>query len=105
MDPSAESLMNLAYLHDRLPTSQDVLHGLAEIEAALAEERKSPRLRQAFFGYGNFVAAIGLFFILSPSNTAGGTGSNITVLTFRKILPPQAVRPPLFEIPNITSCH
>ncbi|KAF8488825.1 hypothetical protein F5888DRAFT_1870121 [Russula emetica] len=36
---SNEALKNLAYLRRRLPSFQDILHELAKIEAALAEER------------------------------------------------------------------
>ncbi|KAF8469802.1 general substrate transporter [Russula ochroleuca] len=62
---SKEALINLAYLRRRLPSSQDVLHELAEIEAALAEERDAARLglRDAFFGRGNFPRFFIAFFI------------------------------------------
>ena len=64
-----EALMNLAYLRRRLPSSQDVLHELAEIEAALAEEREARAhlgLREAFLGRGNlprFFIAFFIFFL------------------------------------------
>ncbi len=63
---SSEALKNLAYLRRRLPSSQDVLHELAEIEAALAEEREVRDhlgLREAFFGRGNFPRFLIAFFI------------------------------------------
>jgi hypothetical protein len=41
MGRSNEPLKNLAHLRRRLPSSQGVLHELAEIEAVLAEERKA----------------------------------------------------------------
>jgi MFS family permease len=60
-----EALTNLAYLRRRSPSSNDVLHELAEIEAALAEERDAARLglREAFFGRGNFPRFFIAFFI------------------------------------------
>ena len=63
---SNEALKNLAYLRRRLPSSKDVLHELAEIEAALAEEREARAhlgLREAFFGRGNFPRFLIAFFI------------------------------------------
>ncbi|KAN0107451.1 General substrate transporter [Russula decolorans] len=63
---SNEALKNLAYLRRRLPSSQDVLHELAEIEAALAEEREARAhlgLREAFVGRGNFPRFLIAFFI------------------------------------------
>jgi MFS family permease len=61
-----EALENLAYLRRRLPSSQDVLHELAEIEAALAEEREARAhlgLQEALFGRGNFPRFLIAFFI------------------------------------------
>jgi MFS family permease len=66
---SNEALENLAYLRRRLPSSQDVLYELAEIEAALAEEREARAHlgpREAFFGRGNlprFLIAFFIFFL------------------------------------------
>jgi MFS family permease len=66
---SNEALKNLAYLRRRSPSSQDVLHELAEIEAAIAEEREARAhlgLREAFFGRGNlprFLIAFFIFFL------------------------------------------
>jgi hypothetical protein len=66
---SADALANLAYLRKRSPNSPDVLHELAEIEAALAEEREARTnfgLREAFFGRGNsvrFLIAFSIFFL------------------------------------------
>jgi hypothetical protein len=63
---SAEALVNLAFLRKRSPDSQDVLHELAEIEAALTEEREAHTnlgLREAFLGRGNFSRFLVAFFI------------------------------------------
>ena len=66
---SNEALKNLAYLRRQLSSSPDVLHELAEIEAALAEEREvraNLGLREAFFGRGNFprfLIAFVIFFL------------------------------------------
>jgi MFS family permease len=63
---SAEALVNLAFLRKRSPDSHDVLHELAEIEAALAEEREARTnlgLREAVFGRGNFARFLIAFFI------------------------------------------
>jgi len=62
----AEALVNLAFLRKRSPDSQDILHELAEIEAALTEEREARTnlgLREAFFGRGNFTRFLIAFFI------------------------------------------
>ncbi|KAH9021305.1 general substrate transporter [Lactarius pseudohatsudake] len=62
----AEAHVNLAYLRRRQPDSEEVLHELAEIEAALAEERvarASLGLREAFFERGNFLRFLIAFFI------------------------------------------
>jgi Sugar (and other) transporter len=63
---NVEALANLAFLRKRSLDSRDVQHELAEIEAALAEERESRTnlgLREAFFGRGNFVRFLIAFFI------------------------------------------
>lgn len=61
-----EAHMNLAYLRRRQPDSEEVLYEVAEIEAALTEERDARAnlgLREAFFGRGNFVRFLIAFFI------------------------------------------
>jgi sugar porter (SP) family MFS transporter len=65
-DRHAEAHENLAYLRRRQPDSEEVLHELAEIEAALTEERDARAnlgLREAFFGRGNFVRFLIAFFM------------------------------------------
>lgn len=76
---SNEALKNLAYLRRRLPSSQDVLHELAEIEAALAEEREvraNLGLREAFFGRGNFPRFLIAFFIFFLQQWCGQNSVN-----------------------------
>ena len=64
-----EAIQNLAYLR-RLPIDDDfVRHEMAEIEAAITEEREARKglgLKEAFFGKGNsirFVIAIVIFLL------------------------------------------
>jgi MFS family permease len=76
---SNEALKNLAYLRRRLPSSQDVLHELAEIEAALAEESEARAhlgLREAFFGRGNFPRFLIAFFIFFLQQWCGQNSVN-----------------------------
>ena len=61
-----EAHENLAFLRRRQPDSEEVLHELAEIEAAITEERDARAtlgLREAFFGRGNFVRFLIAFVI------------------------------------------
>ncbi|KAJ6476545.1 general substrate transporter [Mycena vitilis] len=63
---SEEALANLAYLRHLEPTDDAVIHELAEIESAIAEEREARAglgWREAFFGKGNFVRFVIAFFI------------------------------------------
>jgi MFS family permease len=76
---NAEAIVNLAFLRKRSPDSQDVLHELAEIEAALAEEREARTnfgLREAFFGRGNFVRFLIAFFIFFLQQWCGQNSIN-----------------------------
>ena len=76
---SKEALMNLAYLRRRFPSSQDVLHELAEIEAAIAEEREARAhlgLREAFFGRGNLPRFFIAFFIFFLQQWSGQNSVN-----------------------------
>ncbi|CAK5267938.1 unnamed protein product [Mycena citricolor] len=64
-----EALDNLAYLRREPPTADGVIHEMAEIEAAIQEERDARRelgLKEAFLGKGNwirFVIAIVIFLL------------------------------------------
>lgn len=74
-----EAHVNLAYLRRRQPDSEEVLHELAEIEAALAEERDSRAnlgLREAFFERGNSVRFLIAFFIFFLQQWCGQNSVN-----------------------------
>ncbi|KAJ7321079.1 general substrate transporter [Mycena albidolilacea] len=63
---SEDALANLAYLRRLPPTHDAVIHELAEIESAIAEERAARAglgWKEAFFGKGNFVRFLIAFFI------------------------------------------
>ncbi|KAJ7120579.1 general substrate transporter [Mycena crocata] len=63
---SEEALANLAYLRKLPPTHNAVIHELAEIESAIAEERAARDglgWKEAFFGKGNFIRFVIAFFI------------------------------------------
>ncbi|KAH9474988.1 putative quinate permease [Psilocybe cubensis] len=69
-----EALQNLAYLRRDRTDSIDVLHEMAEIEAAIFEEKESRKglgLKEAFFGKGNFVRFVIAFFIFFLQQWAG----------------------------------
>ena len=62
----AEAHVNLVYLRRSQPNSEEVVHELAEIEAAITEERNARAnlgLHEAFTGRGNFVRFLIAFFI------------------------------------------
>ncbi|KAJ3562586.1 hypothetical protein NP233_g9479 [Leucocoprinus birnbaumii] len=74
-----EALKNLAYLRKEPETSPDVLHEMAEIEAAIIEERevrKGLGWKEAFFGKGNFVRFFIAFFIFLLQQWAGQNSVN-----------------------------
>lgn len=74
MGRNEEALVNLAYLRRASPESQEVLHELAEIEAAILEEhelRKGLGLKEVFFGKGNFIRFVIAFFIFFLQQWAG----------------------------------
>ncbi|KAK0199731.1 general substrate transporter [Desarmillaria ectypa] len=53
-----DALKNLAYLRQLPPTSEQVLHEMAEIEAVTEEERSAReglQWKEAFFRKGNFI--------------------------------------------------
>jgi hypothetical protein len=97
----AEAHANLAYLRRSQSDSEEVLHELAEIEAALTEKRDARAnlgLHEAFFGRGNFVRFLIAFFIFflqqwCGQNSVGYYAPQIftSVSTFSS-LPPNTVR-------------
>ncbi|KAF8183657.1 general substrate transporter [Pholiota molesta] len=74
-----EALANLAYLRRSSPESEEVLHELAEIEAAILEEREARTglgLKEAFFGKGNFIRFVIAFVIFFLQQWAGQNSVN-----------------------------
>jgi sugar porter (SP) family MFS transporter len=74
-----EALENLAYLRREDPDSPDVLHEMAEIEAAILEEREARQglgLKEAFFGKGNFIRFLIAFFIFFLQQWGGQNSVN-----------------------------
>lgn len=74
-----KAITNLAYLR-KLPAESDaVLHEIAEIEAAIEEEREMRKglgLKEAFLGKGNFVRFVIAFFIFFFQQWAGQNSVN-----------------------------
>jgi hypothetical protein len=71
---TAEALANLVYLRKEPITSPSVLHEMAEIEAAIEEERAARKdlgLKEAFLGKGNGVRFFIAFFIFFLQQWAG----------------------------------
>ena len=69
-----EALLNLAYLRRAHPDDEHVRHEMAEIEAAIEEERSARvglGLREAFLGKGNFVRFVIAFVIFFLQQWAG----------------------------------
>ncbi|KAF9033569.1 general substrate transporter [Panaeolus papilionaceus] len=69
-----EALRNLAYLRRRSPDDPSVLHEIAEIEAAIEEERVARAglgWKEAFFGKGNFIRFVIAFVIFLLQQWAG----------------------------------
>ena len=69
-----EALKNLAYLRREDIDSKNVLHEMAEIDAAILEEQEARRglgLKEAFFGKGNFIRFIIAFVIFVLQQWAG----------------------------------
>ncbi|KAJ8490166.1 hypothetical protein ONZ45_g5181 [Pleurotus djamor] len=69
-----EALKNLAYLRKESPTSPAIIHEMAEIEAALAEERAARQglgVREAFLGKGNAIRFVIAFVIFLLQQWAG----------------------------------
>ncbi|KIK58576.1 hypothetical protein GYMLUDRAFT_45195 [Collybiopsis luxurians FD-317 M1] len=61
-----QALANLAYLRRRPTDDHEILHEMAEIEAAIEEERQARKdlgWKEAFFGKGNFIRFVIAFVI------------------------------------------
>ncbi|CAK5267137.1 unnamed protein product [Mycena citricolor] len=71
---SEQALANLAYLRSLPPTDERVVHELAEIESAIAEEQEARQglgWKEAFFGKGNFIRFVIAFFIFFLQQFSG----------------------------------
>lgn len=69
-----EAIENLAYLRREPCESPSVRHEMAEIEAAINEERDARRglgIREAFFGRGNFIRFVIAFVIFLLQQWSG----------------------------------
>jgi sugar porter (SP) family MFS transporter len=74
-----EAIENLAYLRRESPESESVLHEMAEIDAAIMEEREARKglgIKEAFFGKGNFVRFVIAFVIFLLQQWAGQNSVN-----------------------------
>ncbi|KAJ7486450.1 general substrate transporter [Mycena latifolia] len=74
-----EAIANLAYLRKEPESSEAVIHEMAEIEAAIQEEREARQglgLREAFFGKGNFVRFVIAFVIFLLQQWSGQNSVN-----------------------------
>jgi len=74
-----EAIENLAYLRREQSDSPDVLHEMAEIEAAILEEREARKglgLKEAFFGKGNFIRFVIAFVIFFLQQWGGQNSVN-----------------------------
>ncbi|KAF9033568.1 general substrate transporter [Panaeolus papilionaceus] len=79
VERNEEALQNLAYLRREPVTSPAVLNEMAEIEAAIREERESRKglgLKEAFFGKGNFIRFVIAFTIFLLQQWAGQNSVN-----------------------------
>jgi sugar porter (SP) family MFS transporter len=73
-DRNEEALKNLAYLRKRSTEDPEVIEELAEIQAALAEEREARAglgLKEAFLGKGNFIRFVIAFTIFVLQQWSG----------------------------------
>ncbi|KAF8880291.1 general substrate transporter [Infundibulicybe gibba] len=74
-----EALKNLAYLRRDSEDSDAVVHEMAEIEAAILEEREARKglgVKEAFFGKGNFIRFVIAFVIFLLQQWAGQNSVN-----------------------------
>ena len=75
-------MQNLSYLRKESMESDSVRHEMAEIEAAIEEERAARKglgLKEAFFGKGNFIRFVIAFFIFFLQQWAGQNSVRIEV--------------------------
>lgn len=78
-----EALTTLAYLRQEREDSTDVVHEMAEIQAAIQEEREARvglAWKEAFFGKGNFVRFFIAFFIFFLQQWGGQNSVGYGVL-------------------------
>jgi len=69
-----EAIMNLAYYRQQEPGSDNILHEMAEIEAAINEEREARKglgAKEAFLGKGNFIRFVIAFMIFVLQQWSG----------------------------------
>ncbi|KAF8068086.1 general substrate transporter [Lyophyllum atratum] len=74
-----KALANLAYLRKEPMDSESVISEMAEIEAAIQEEREARQglgIREAFFGKGNFIRFVIAFVIFLLQQWAGQNSVN-----------------------------
>lgn len=79
VDRHQDAIENLAYLRKESVTSPSVMHEMAEIEAAILEEREARKglgLKEAFFGKGNFIRFFIAFLIFFLQQWAGQNSVN-----------------------------
>ncbi|GLB38873.1 putative major facilitator superfamily, sugar transporter (TC 2.A.1.1) family protein [Lyophyllum shimeji] len=73
------AIANLAYLRKEPVDSESVIHEMAEIEAAIQEEREARQglgIKEAFFGKGNFIRFVIAFVIFLLQQWAGQNSVN-----------------------------
>ncbi|KAG7091695.1 hypothetical protein E1B28_010716 [Marasmius oreades] len=74
-----DAIQNLAYLRKSHPSSESVIREMAEIEAAIEEERAARAglgLQEAFFGKGNFIRFVIAFVIFVLQQFSGQNSVN-----------------------------
>ncbi|KAF7428968.1 hypothetical protein PC9H_008205 [Pleurotus ostreatus] len=79
VDRNQDAIRSLAYLRKQPVDSPEVIHEMAEIEAAIEEERAARKglgLKEAFFGKGNFVRFVVAFVIFLFQQLTGQNSIN-----------------------------
>ncbi|KAF9461704.1 general substrate transporter [Collybia nuda] len=74
-----EAIANLAYLRKDSVDSEAIIHEMAEIDAAIQEEREARQglgIKEAFFGKGNFIRFVIAFVIFLLQQWAGQNSVN-----------------------------